>query len=260
MTERPDERRARAIVGAALGLQVERYEDGSAPGQVDAVIMDPKGLVPLEIVADHDNVFNAQWDALEEIHHTIHVPGLRSRWSVQIRHGARVKRLVTQLPGHLLNLQEQSVQVPARPRPVPPELTQLGVLMLYPLEGGPVGNVHLQTQGWSGSAGEGEPADWVELMLERHPDVVIKLDRFASHEKHAFLWMTIATDYSSQFRLERKQPPLPPPTLAPQLPRGVTHVWIAGSFNSQGCLAWFPDRGWWRVPAPPNGTDVVETP
>jgi hypothetical protein len=75
--ERANERLARHIVSTVLGVPVDRFEDGMANRQVDALIHYPDRLAALEIVADHDAAFNAQWDALNRLGHKLQVPGLR---------------------------------------------------------------------------------------------------------------------------------------------------------------------------------------
>ena len=80
--------------------------------------------------------------------------------------------------------------------------------------------------------------EWVTRVLRREADVAAKR---AAHpdvaERHAFIWATPASDMEVQTQLEPGDDH-PFPVTAPTLPSGVT----------QGVLAWFPDRGWWRTP------------
>ena len=87
-------------------------------------------------------------------------------------------------------------------------------------------------------------AEYVERILAAAPDVPRKLAANPARDKHVFIWTTIGTEYGIQSQLEDREQPFP--TTTPCLPAGVTHVWVAGSFTSQGVLAWFPDLGWWR--------------
>lgn len=238
-TESRNEVAARRIVSLALGVPVERHEDGKAPSQVDALIKYPSGDAALEIIADVESAFEAQWNALEKYGRSLQVPGLRSRWSVQIKRTAQVRKLQTAIGPILLDLQAGSHDA------LPDAAVALGVTMAYPIEGEPVGEVHFHPQGWSGLGGL-TIDELVSDVLRLQDDVPAKLAAHQADEKHAFIWVTIGSSHNTQSQLENRPQPLP--KTAPFLPDGVTHVWVAGSFSSQGCLAWFPDRGWWRAP------------
>lgn len=246
MAEKPNERAARHIVSEVLGVPVTRFDDGSAPSQVDALVHYPDGTGALEVVGDHESAFNEQWAALEKVRHRVDVPGLRSVWSAQLERRAQVRRVAQELPALVLRWQDDLSRRHARSE-LPQELTNLGVIMLYPLEDNQrSGYVNLHAEGWGGFAGSKKMSSYVERVLAQHDDVPRKLAAHPTPEKHAFIWTTIGTDYSIQFQLEDREQSLP--TEPPKLPNGVTHVWVGGSFNSQGVLAWFPDRGWWRTP------------
>jgi hypothetical protein len=62
----------------------------------------------------------------------------------------------------------------------------------------------------------------------------------------AHIWVTITSDMGVQMQLEPGEDQ-PFPVTPPQLPAGVTHVWVAHQVRFKGVLAWFPDRGWWRT-------------
>lgn len=258
-TENPDEELARQIVSTVLGVPVDRFEDGTAPRQVDALIRFPDRDAALEIVADHDEVFQRQQDALYRKHkESVEVSGLRKSWMVLLSHEANIKDVKRRIPALLLNLQDNAP--PSRqPWEVKPwKLDELGVRRAWSMDAGRVwptnasnvsGRVHLVPQGWGGFAGdERTVGGWVERVLSEQNDVPAKL---AAHpdvaERHAFIWATITSDMGVQWQLEPGEDH-PFPDAPPTLPPGVTHVWIAGSTFRQGVLAWSPDRGWWRTP------------
>lgn len=248
MNERTNERLARHIVSTVLNVPVERFEDGTSPSQIDALIQYADKRGALEIIADHEADFNRQWDALEKIRHRVRVPGLGSGWAAQVRRKASIRKISSSLPSVMLQLKEHDqLSNGWRGSAMPPPLSALGVLSLRPAEG-LMDEVVLHAEGWSGTADNRDHvlARWVENVLKSQSDVPEKLGRHAASEKHAFIWTTIGSSYSVQFLLEDTGQELP--CEAPRLPAGVTHLWVAGSFNSQGCLAWFPDRGWWRTP------------
>jgi hypothetical protein len=104
--ERANERLARHIVSTVLGVPVDRFEDGMANRQVDALIRYPDRLAALEIVADHDAAFNAQWDVLNRLGHKLQVPGLRQAWMVQLGRRAKIRDVERELPAMLLAQQD----------------------------------------------------------------------------------------------------------------------------------------------------------
>ncbi|MGP5319158.1 hypothetical protein ACTXMB_14600 [Arthrobacter rhombi] len=247
MTEKPNEKYARDLVSKALGVPVDRYEDGSAPSQVDALIRFPDQDAALEIVADHDSEFNAQWAALERIGHNLSIHGLAGKWWVELARSAQIRKIQRKLPDLLLSAKDSGILSGGlRGRELPSAFSAIGVKSVQPMSGGPDETVYLHVEGWSGSA-SGSPnvlARWIEQVLAGQSDVAAKLDAHPAAEKHAFIWATIGSSYSVQFQLENRDQALP--VDAPSLPVGVTHIWVAGSFLSQGFLAWFPDRGWWK--------------
>jgi hypothetical protein len=250
-TENPDEELARHIVSTVLGVPVDRFEDGTAPRQVDALIRFPDCDAALEIVADHDEVFKRQQDALYRKHQeAAEVSGLRKSWMVVLSHEANIKDVKRRLPALLLDLQDNAP--PSRqPWDVKPwKLDELGVTRAWPMNASTVsGRVYLVQQSWGGFAGdERTVGGWVERVLEDQNDVPTKL---AAHpdvaDRHAFLWATITSDMGVQMQLDpREEHPFP--VTPPTLPEGVTHVWVADGAAYRGVLAWFPERGWWRTP------------
>lgn len=246
----PEERRnelfARLVVAQALGCVVERFEDGSRDSQVDAQILHPHGAAGLEIVADIDPEQSSMWGALDAVGHEVYVDGLTRRWIVSLRRSASVKKAVAAIPALMLSLERGDLHL-QRAR-VPAALDAIGVKSVYPITGDDRagGRVHLKMEGWGGSAGREELTPWLSQMFERHDDVRRKLAAHPTADGHAFFWVTSGSDFSAQFALENRGQDLP--TLVPELPRGVTHVWVGGLSSSQGVLAWFPDCGWWRTP------------
>jgi hypothetical protein len=247
-TERPNEELARQIVSTVLGVPVDRFEDGKANRQVDALIRYRDSDAALEVVADDDEALNRQGDALRRRNDRLEVPGLRQSWGVILRRKANIKRVAVELPDLLLAFQDDGA--PAGPRwKQPPQLQRLHVSRVWPIPGTDSGRAHLHMEPWWGFAGdEHTVAEWVAKVLTEQSDVPAKL---AAHsgvaERHAFIWARPSTNFGVQAQLEPGDDH-PFPVTPPTLPNSVTHVWIAGHAWFQGVLAWFPDRGWWRPP------------
>jgi hypothetical protein len=249
-TERPDEELARQIVSTVLGVPVDRFEDGKVNGQVDALIRYRDRHAALEIVADHDEAFNRQEDALYRTENRIQVSGLRKSWMVLLGRKANINRVKRALPALLLDWQDN----PPPKRPPwdiePSELDRLGVKSAQQIDNSDVpGRVYLLPAAWGGFAGnERTVGEWVTKVLAEQDDVPAKL---AAHpgvaERHAFIWATPSSDMGVQAQLEPGDDH-PFPVMPPTLLSGVTHVWIGGRMWRQGVSAWFPARGWWRTP------------
>jgi len=247
--ERRDEATARHVVSAVLGVPVVAHDDGTRDSMVDALIKHPRGDAPLEVVADRDPAFSALWDALEK-----RGRHLNRAWNVQLQHTASVRRCVEGLEGLLASMEDAGLTDLRHTHrepfwPLSHVADDLGIQMAYAIDHRPPGHVSLRSQGFSGSTRSVDLAAWTENMFEVHADVPTKLAAHAADngEGHAFFWATISTSYAVQTELEDRGQALSG-ARPPDLPHGVTHVWIAGSFTSQGVVAWFPDRGWWRTP------------
>lgn len=246
MNERAEEKRARYVVSQSLGVEVVRNDFGTNDKQVDALIRLPEGDAALEIFSVHDDAFASQWNALERYGHDLVVPVLDHAWSARLTHTANVKRVREQLP-ELLAVLEAVLLMKRRRQPLPDEFKKLGITDLFPVDHRPRGHVSLHSEGWtSGPSSAGGLGEWAVMQLDTARDVVEKLSAHPAEQKHAFIWTTIGTEFGVQDKLEAREGQRLP-TMAPRLPEGVTHLWVVGSQTSQGGVAWFPDRGWWRA-------------
>jgi hypothetical protein len=133
----------------------------------------------------------------------------------------------------------------------PSELDRLDIISAERIENGPPGRVRLNIEAWGvGTGDERTVGEWVtRVLVEKACDVPEKLAEHPDDvaERHAFIWAIPTSDRGVLAQLEPGDDH-PLPVTPPVLPQGVTHVWAASSTWSQGVLAWFPDRGWWRPP------------
>jgi len=235
-------------VASVLGVPVERFDYGTAPGQVDALVCYPDRVAALEVVADHEEAYTEQQDALHDSNDRIEVEGLRDSWTVLLSRRAKINKVRRALPAILLALQSNPPPRPSRLGYRTRELDRLGISSAWPRRTSTMpGRVYVLPQPWGGFAGtERTVGEWVTRVLGEQADVPKKL---AEHpevaERHAFIWATPTSDMAVQTQLEPGDDhpfPMKPPTL----PAGVTHVWVAGHW-CRGVLAWFPGRGWWRT-------------
>lgn len=244
--EGPEEIAARTIVAATLGVEVSQHDDGSRDGMVDYFIARPGGAVPLEVIFDRHEAAGAQHTALRKVGSVLHIPGLRAAWGLFLHVGAHVRRLDKFLRTVAWEPSAEETAPPYRSHDVAADLQSLGVTTLFSLPGAEPGTVTLHPAVTGNELPDAALPTWVGQVLAEQPDVPAKLLRVEAEQRHAFIWVTGTSSLAVQTQLEDREGQRLP-TEPPALPAGVTHVWVAGTLSSQGCLAWFPDRGWWRI-------------
>ncbi|UXN20910.1 hypothetical protein N8D77_12175 [Curtobacterium flaccumfaciens] len=255
--ELPEERWARQIVAAELGVAVDRFEDGSVNGMVDAVIRHPPGDVPLEVVRDVNVPEQRQSAALRQHGHFIPVPGLNPGWYVSLTTKANVRDVHQHLPGLLLHLDEimddrpdwaRSTSLQMDSNEIPRPLRRLGVYFMSPLFDAPgPGQIVLAGEGWGNSGEIDRLNSWVLEVLDREADVPAKLRAFPRGHGDAFIWATVASDLDVTGLLTDPDVAVVQRTLparAPELPEGVDRVWVASTLV--GCRAIVSEAGRWR--------------
>lgn len=241
------EQLAREMVARCLSAVVERYDDGTAPRMPDGLIYYPDGRrAGLEVVGDHDTDFERQNAALAD-QRRIRIDGLRWSWSLSVEHSTDIRSLRKVLPSRLRHAEENAsgdAEQAARAFRAADDFDRLGVFSAQASAHRPGGLVTLTSAPFAGFGHGAEvlPA-WVEAVLRREHDVSEKLAAAGlGNEGHAFIWVTIGTSVQIQTVLDGAARDLP--TFPPQLPAGVTHVWVVSGFTSTRGLAWFPNGGW----------------
>jgi hypothetical protein len=237
------ERLARRIVAEALGVEVTRYDDGSAPRQVDALIHLPSGSVPLEVVSDEDPAFEQQWAELGRRGHVIRTD-LPSSWYVFLTNR-----------GHVRELHAQLLRLPADwpwdggadEYELPAALEKLGVADVVEAErigADDRGKIVLSHQGWNSWDDPVELNEWVTRVLDRESDVAAKLELHGGRERHVFIWARPGSAWAVNSLLADDDDDNNEPVHGPALPAGITHVWVASTMTRRGCLVLENDR--WR--------------
>jgi hypothetical protein len=99
-----------------------------------------------------------------------------------------------------------------------------------------------------GYCGLARVLDWIKdfLASSRAADVRAKVAATGAAERHALVGASFTTPGDAYFALgyehRRELPPADP-----CLPREITHLWVWATPGMNGCLAWFPERGWLDV-------------
>lgn len=249
---------AREIVAFELGVEVTRNDDGTADGQPDALIHLPRGPVPLEVVADHDVPYLKLQDAGRKRGKRIPTPFGQTGWFVSLRHSSDRRLVDERLPKLLKDVPTEWFATGSAPFDDvllfdDPEYTHLSYLLdkigvvylsAWPAE---PGVIRLSEEGWYSWDDPIELVPWISRVLQRERDVPTKLARHGGAQLHAFIWATPGSSWyvNSTLRHDDDDEPVTP-DLPPDLPPGVTHVWVASVMSRRHVLYWGAEEGWKR--------------
>jgi hypothetical protein len=250
---------ARELVALELNVEVSRYDDGSADNQPDALIHFPTGPVPLEVVRDHDVAFNRFDNAARKIGWSVITSPDQPGWYVSLRHTADLRHVRAQLPALLQDLPVHWFQSESTPGDAvflqddreyalaSYLLERLGVVFLQPLPE-KAGVIRLTAEGWYSWDDPIELIPWISRVLTREYDVSEKLAKHGGAQRHAFIWTSTGSPWSVNSMLRHDDDDEPSvPHEPPQLPSGVTHLWVASSMSRRDLLYWSPEDGWKRA-------------
>jgi hypothetical protein len=259
--DRPEEAIARSIVAHALpGARVARHDDNSADSMVDAIITYPDGrTAALEVVMDADPDFQRIRARLHNTGQIIPAPQLKYAWHVSVADDAFVREIregIVTLLGHIEQPARLHLTWPGGYRwrdaaDIDAAFKAWGVLRATPYDrfSGAPAKVFLWPRVLGGFEGAPDvvPQRACEFLTNTAPDVPAKLAASGLAERHAFIWATITTGFEVLMVLEGEELPTQPP----DLPEGVTHLWVAGSHTRERTLRWQPASGWssvYRIP------------
>lgn len=259
---RPEERWAMACIQHELpAWSVGQYDDGSQPGMYDLKIVRPDGAIgAVEVTAAHDK---QRQELLREIRKRAtswQVPGIAGGWIVRIRASARARELHKRLP-ELLQELEHSGRTGVRGsamsmEPFETQARTLGVIEARQSSTDRPGSIYvLPPEGSPEQVGgfappTGDPlAEWLKTWLADPPreDNIRKLEKSGAPERHIFVLIPslAAAPFPVFDLLATGNAPLP--TIDPELPVGITHVWAMSTWIDWGDgIKWSPDRGWTR--------------
>jgi hypothetical protein len=247
-TERPEEDWTRKILAAELaGAIVTRYDDRPSPGMYDLAITYPDGRTgAAEVTAAAHREAIALWrliSAQRWIEKT-----LRGGWAVSLTPTANYKRLKTELPRLLLQLESNRVSnlKAALDRSTKELAAELGILSAYqgdtayPRSIYPTIDLPLdQTGGFVSDTGDPLAtwlADWIRD--PRRADNVRKLGSSGANERH--LVVIVAGFGNVPFHvtdvLTRDYAPLP--TIPLSLPAEITNVWTMSTWSRGHGIRW----------------------
>jgi hypothetical protein len=253
------EEAARRVVEQVLGTRVVLYDRNigrSVPDLRVEYTDRPHGYV--EVVADESQDWRSLHAALDRGNRVVEVPGLAYHWWIWPRPDAHVKTLTAGLPGLLRQLDRagetfgHTVGVELDERiarsPFRDTITQLGIHRLVAgkaASGDAVARFVLPGTEGPVDIDLDRVSSWCAEFLRapERADVRTKLMDTGADERHAFIVVTISTEWPVWHALSEQIYPQLPST-SPDLPDEVTHVWLFSELR-QRCIAWLPEHGGW---------------
>ena len=255
---RREEEWARRCISLALGAEVTLHDDGTAAGMFDLEIIyadGRRGAVEVTAAADPESI--ELWNLINDGARWIE-PNIKGGWAVVLYPYARAKRIKRELPGLLMEFEQVGIRrvrdTSWRRGPPEERIAALGISDVFQSEtafrgsiyptielpdeksGGGVADTGDALAGWIG--------DWVARPSQEHN--LVKLRLADTPERHIFVILPSFADapFSVTDLLMRDLAPLP--TIKPNLPHPLTHVWCVSTWSSGSGMRWSPDEGWQR--------------
>ncbi len=264
MTElRGEEKVVAATIMTTLGLKVEQHDDGTQPGMHDLNIISMDGSpAAVEVTFAYDPDSKELWKLVNGRGERWTVEDLQGGWMLTLKPTARAKRLRTELPAFLGELEGQGVtEIPGQrrrlevPESIEGRARSLGIVTGNQSGTNFPGSIYCTIErlgdragGAVDSTGSAVPG-WVRdfLLDPNQSDVLGKLARSGASERHAFILVPALTSapFGVVDMLWRDEDDAVP-TAAPDLPDQVTHVWLMAFWNIGSGLRWSHDGGWER--------------
>lgn len=256
--EKMSETLVRFIVEHVLGVRVCCYDDRRGISRPDAIIH-RNGGVPLEIVSDPLVSDLQLTNALRRIDRRATFAGLQHGYLVCLTNAARVKDLSwLERTLHLLENPAEQHSVARRTKEY---------MFIKPVESFSAGEVRFTT-GQGGGRPIPHAHDLVSeatsiLARPQYADVARKLGNHGGAERHAVL--VVDEDKTSTFSWLREAESDDVAQLpAPELPEGITHLWITPRYGPGLTALWSPPTGWqgeaWRWGHPTDALEAWEDP
>ncbi len=201
-----------------------------------------------------DPKLQAMWAEVfkRERHQVIELPEGAGQWMVTLVPGASINRLYDRLPAFVWSLVEEGhVRLDIHgdwPRGDPADTArQLGIEHITRVERKAPAVAVFFLGGGMGEIVPTDPnvvTDWVDGVLAspEYSDTTGKLLALEADERHVFLMSGDRTPFGADERLRRLEEALP--DRAPQIPPGISHVWVVPQFGGAVAGLWAVDGGW----------------
>lgn len=250
------------VMARVSGHRVTLQDDGSRDRMPDIRIDHPDTAPSFaEVWTDIDEDYAAMYSRIMKPHGQLPLelvdPTLKRVWFVTISGAGNVRRLEKEVGTLLAHLERSGLTfehvlehgpMKSHSDHVVQTLVRRGVVRLSsrPCEAEEQGIVRFYPGGISGSPRISWETfiTWVNetLWSPRLKDVRSKLAETRADERHVVVGVTYSSPSDVFFALDDYEQGLP--FHDPDVPPEITHVWLMRAIGSGGCIAWFPDRGW----------------
>ncbi|MEV7090273.1 hypothetical protein AB0O07_31065 [Streptomyces sp. NPDC093085] len=256
---RSEEQWVRACLQQALpDVEVLVHDDGSRPGMHDFdLVREGLRFAALEVTAAADAASLELWKLINGGATWIREE-LAGGWMVSLAPTARAKRIRSELPRLLASLEAMGVpqisEVHSPTEDLVERVERLGIISAYQSPTDFPGSVYFtislppeRSGGWVPDTGDAF-SQWVSNWLSEpsQSDNLGKLRRSGAVERHLFLLLPGFTTAPFEALDPLMRPDGPLPTLPPQLPKEITHLWAMSSWNTGDGFRWSPSAGWTR--------------
>lgn len=257
---RSEEQWVRTCLREALpGVEVRLHDDGSRPGMHDFdLVREGHRFAALEVTAAADATSLELWKLINSGGRWTQ-EGLAGGWMVALAPTARVKLLRSELPRLLAHLEavgiSQISDIYGSANYLTDRAERLGIISIHqsPSTDFP-GSIYCtislppeRSGGWVPDTGDAF-SQWVSNWLcePSQSDNLGKLRRSGVAERHLFLLLPGFTTAPFEALDPLMRPKGPLPTVAPQLPEEITHLWAMSSWATGDGFRWAPNEGWAR--------------
>ena len=254
------------------GLPVEQHDDGYKPSMYDLQITYPDGSIgAVEVTAAADAQQLELWKVVGGRGKRWIEPGLTGGWQVRILLSTRGKKLLSQLPGLLRDLEHTGIRVLRGDNSSSDRRSALaGQLGIVQLKQGPTahpGSIYVmppdkpleEVGGFSPV--NGDPlAKWLSewIVESSREDNLRKLADSGAGERHLFVLLPGFNRAPFAVNDLLMEPSAPLPAIPPSLPAAVTHIWTMSMWDSGNGFRWAPDTSWTRfVKVEPRAPETV---
>jgi hypothetical protein len=258
---------AARVVARFTGEAVTIQDDGSSPAMPDIRIDYADARVGyVEVWKDLDEPYAAMTRGISEHGFEISGGDLGRVWVLEVSGRFRTKDAGTTVPALLAALTAEGNTfsyggvaefLSEHPSAHVQTALRMGIVTLSsrPMNDGEESVIHLGPQGINGPANvTWEPfLGWIKETLSSDNRNMVgnrrKLAAAGGDERHAFLGVTFSSPWTVFDALSFHVHTLPwersqLPSLPPELPAEITHLWLMNAQAPERCLAWYPDRGW----------------
>jgi hypothetical protein len=242
------------------GLLVEQHDDGSRPSMYDLKITYPDSSIgAVEVTAAADAEQLALWKLVGGRGKRWIEPDLAGGWQVRVLPSTRGKNLRQQLPSLLRELEQAGTRVIRGDSSSPDRLAllvcRLGIVQLLQAPTDHPGSIYVmppeklleEMGGYSPVTGD-PLATWLSAWIAEpsRADNLRKLAGSGARERHLFVLLPGFNRAPFAVNDLLIAPGAPLPTMPPNLPSAVTHVWTMSTWDTGDGFRWSPGNGWTR--------------